>query len=498
MFVDGRTLNSEELQADICIVGGGAAGIAIANALIGSGLNVVVLESGNFAPENATLALSGGRVSGLPYSLEASRLRFFGGSSNHWEGMCAPLGENDFSERAWIKHSGWPIKRADLDEYYVKAAKFLNLSGDGSHDFSASSDIIENPDTLSFACWRFAKNLSLGETYRDALGDAKNIRVIINSNLADIELNADLNGVTKVHAATLAGNNFSVAAKKYVLACGGIENARILLACNKQVEKGIGNANDLVGRFFMEHPHNNIGTFFNFVPPERMNIFRLHFKKNRGLKSVNDKIIIGGNSEVMNITISPHAMEKYKVGGGSLVISTIDDVKNLEAPVEHLRRVFAAQNAPQAIGLYARTEQTPNPESRVALSTDARDALGMPLLDLRWQMQRQDWQTINTLAKLFAEAASAAGLGVVKIPGWVSEFTGWPKNLGWGGHHMGTTRMGENAATSVVDSDCRMHGISNMYIAGSSVFPTSGWANPTYTIIALTLRLAEKLKIPDA
>ena len=204
-------------------------------------------------------------------------------------------------------------------------------------------------------------------------------------------------------------------------------------------------------------------------------------------------IIADKTSQVANIALSENAMESHQVAGGSLVISTIGNPKKNDDMLRYLQTLYGAQEV-QELGLYARTEQVPNPDSRVSLSTDKRDALGMPLASLHWALTEQDWKTIHTLGVSFANAASANENGIVKLAKWVREFDNWPRSLWYGSHHMGTTRMHQDIRQGVVDGDCKLHGLSNLYIAGSSVFTTSGWANPTYTLVALAFRLAAKLQ----
>ncbi|MDX2112183.1 MAG: FAD-dependent oxidoreductase [Alphaproteobacteria bacterium] len=483
MFIDGRSLDQENLTADICVIGAGAAGIAIAMRHIDSDKNIIIIESGGFEPDKATLDLNKGKAIGLSYSTESTRLRWFGGTTNHWEGMCAPLSDIDFEKRDWIPYSGWPIKRSDLDEGYKWAAKFLNLSGTGTDDFSVPQDIIPNPGTLSFGCWRFAQHLSLGEVYRKPLEESKNIKILLHSNVVDIRLVDELNSVSEVKVATLSGARFSVRAKKYILACGGIENARLLLASNSQMQYGIGNSYDQVGRYFMEHPHNQVGQLFSYGD-DLGKLFRLDFKRSRGLRPVNTDIIADKNAAVLNISLSPQTMKEYQVAGGSLVISAHNEIKEQSATLNYLQHASGV-SVKHVFGLYARTEQVPNPDSRVILNHNERDALGIPRVQLDWRLTEQDWKTIHVLAIKFAEAISASGAGFVRLSGWLERFSGWPRNAWYGSHHMGTTRMSDDPKTGVVDKDQKVFGLNNLHIAGSSVFPTSGWPNPSYTLISM-------------
>ncbi|MCE2927805.1 MAG: FAD-dependent oxidoreductase [Rickettsiales bacterium] len=472
------------MSADVCVVGGGAAGIAIAMRLNKTDTNVIMIESGGFEPDKATLDLNKGSSVGLPYSTETTRLRWFGGTTNHWEGMCAPLTDIDFEKRDWIPHSGWPIKRSDLDEGYKWAAKFLNLSGTGTDDFSVPQDIIPNPGTLSFGCWRFAHNLSLGEVYRKTLEESQNVRILLHSNVIDIRLVDELNSVSELKVATLSGARFSVRAKKYILACGGIENARLLLASNSQMQYGIGNGYDQVGRYFMEHPHNDVGTFYS-NHTQLNKLFMLDFKRVRGLRAVNTDIVSNGKHAVLNIVSSIKTMESFGVGSGSLVINASSQFTGHIAQTKQLTQIHKIFPY-KTYTLFTRTEQVPNPYSRVLLSNLTRDELGVPRISVDWRITEQDWRTIQVLVKKFSETVSSSGQGLVKIADWLSDSYRWPKHTWFGCHHIGTTRMSENPQNGVVDKKFRVYGTNNLFIIGSSVFPTAGSANPTLTVIAIS------------
>jgi choline dehydrogenase-like flavoprotein len=249
------------------------------------------------------------------------------------------------------------------------------------------------------------------------------------------------------------------------------------------MQYGIGNGYDQVGRYFMEHPHNDVGQLFSFGD-DLGKLFRLDFKKSRGLRPVNTDIIADKNDAVLNITLSPEAMKDYQVAGGSLVISAHSEIKDQKVTLNYLQHASGIP-VKHVFGLYARTEQVPNPDSRVTLSHDLRDAFDVPRVRVDWRLTEQDWRTIHVLVTKFAEAVSASGAGLVRLSGWLERFSGWPRNVWHGSHHMGTTRMSNNLKTGVVDINKKLFELDNLFISGSSVFPTSGWANPSYTIAGL-------------
>src|SRR5687767_11497161 len=246
----------EVLRADICIVGAGPAGISIARELAGTKHSVVLLESGTFEFDQATQDLYDGSVSGLPYKLDQSRLRFFGGTTNHWAGECRPLEHFDFERRDWVPESGWPFDRSELEDYFPRVHKMFGL---GPYQYDTAywtrrrpefKPLIES-ELLTTAIFQGGPGHGFGTLFRDDMVKPKNIRLVLEANVVNIRL--DGKRAAGVDVRTLAGNTFTVDAPVIVLAVGGIDNARLLLASRTQRPAGLGNDRDLVGRYFMEH-----------------------------------------------------------------------------------------------------------------------------------------------------------------------------------------------------------------------------------------------------
>ena len=474
MHVDARTLDrGAALEADLCIIGAGPAGITIAKELRNSGLTVLLLESGGFELDTKTQALYEGQNVGLPYAipLNAARLRFFGGTSGHWAGWCAPLEPIDFEQRGWIAHSGWPIALRDLDHWYGRAQEICQL---GPRDYHA--DYWERqsglrrlplaPGRIDTKIIQFSPPTRFGTVYRDEIVQASNVRLCTFANVTDIRTNERASHVNGVEVTTLDGKNISVKASHYVLACGGLENARVLLLSNKQARTGLGNQNDLVGRFFTEHPH---------VLTSRILL------SNEQSTALYRWIPVGEanhRSFIALLGIPADLQKAHRIANYSSIILSA-------------AQLGATGNFLQ---LHTRLEQTPNRESRVTLATDERDALGQPRLRLDWRMTEVDKRSIRVAETLIANELGSTGTGRLQIPDWLmAEDNTWPSDMSVGPHHMCTTRMSGSAKSGVVDPDCRVHGIDNLYVAGSSVFATAGTANPTLTIVALAARLASHL-----
>ncbi len=516
MFVDLHELDDGALiDSDLCIIGAGAAGITIALEFLDAGLNVSLVESGGLEFEEETQALYMAESIGLPYGpLDVNRLRYFGGTTNHWGGMSGPFQKIDLEKRDWVEHSGWPISREELDPFYLRAHEICQL-GPYKYDPSEWEDGKRKflkllPEKLEHKAWRFSPPTRFGKVYRSRLQNSKKIKILLHANATEIVTDRAASNVTGIRLATLDGRKATVRSRLYVLACGGIENARVLLISNNVEADGVGNRHDMVGRFFMEHPHMESGTIL--------------LTKLGDWYTAYESFKWKGLSTWVGLGPSAKAQRKHKIlnssatldlirpdgqaAGGPRVVLGPDE---LEAHIANVIRdpdenwqdnaPRSSENVPRsevALRVYARTEQAPNPDSRVKL-TGERDALGLNRVALDWRMTELDKRTVKVCTKLIGEEIARLGLGRLRLNEWLlgdsdtPPWRGWPWLAG-GQHHMGTTRMGQDPKTSVVDSTCRVHGISNLYIAGSSVFPTSSYVNPTLNLVMLAARLADHLK----
>ena len=264
MLVDARTVPGDKtFEADLCIVGAGAAGITIAREFADQGFSVILLESGGFEFEQETQALYRGETTGpfMPGGgtyLSRVRSRYFGGSTNCWEGQCRPLDEIDFEERSWVPHSGWPFPKSHLAPFYERAASVCQITPFGYDVRNALSPsrpalTVGNDDTIETKLFHLSPPTHFGEVYRKELVEAQNIQVFLYANAIDIVANANASAVDLLEVQCLTGNRLWVRAAFYVLATGAIENARLLLFSNKLQKAGLGNQNGLVGRYFLEH-----------------------------------------------------------------------------------------------------------------------------------------------------------------------------------------------------------------------------------------------------
>lgn len=526
MLRDGRTVPSgESLETDLCIIGAGAAGITIAREFAGSEARVLLLESGGEELEAQTQNLYEGENVGLPYfPLDVCRLRYFGGATNHWTGYSRPFGELDFARRSWVPDSGWPFPAETLDAPYARAHELLELGpfGFGAEPWatiSGNPPIALGPDVFGSELFQLSPPTRFASSYGPALRDADNLTTLLYSNVTEIVLDPSGQRVDSLSVATLAGNRFAVKARAVVLATGGIENPRLLLASrSERSPKGVGNTHDLVGRYFMEHPHVSIATFLPSDPALDGRFYDLRATENGrywGTLTLRDSILARDRLCGVSIGLVSEALrsEEFVAATNSPGRASLDELlsawKTGEFPDEfgtHVWRVIsnlddvttslsASAAEPLAEGamflVWLRCEQAPNSNSRVTLG-DRLDPLGTPRVRLDWQLTELDYRTLEAAHQLLAAELGRAGLGRLYLPGG-EEPRDWDELITGGNHHIGTTRMHADPTRGVVDAECRVHGVDNLWIAGSSVFPTSGYANPTLTLVALALRLADAL-----
>jgi len=496
-FLDARTLPSNTvLEPDIAIIGGGPAGISLALALANTKLNILLLESGGENFDSDVQKMYSGAETGLRYTpLDAGRLRFMGGSSNHWGGYCRPLDEADFAVRSWVPHSGWQITRKALELYFPKAQALCEA---GPWVYDQGDAVQEGPllplgkGGLYTSWFQFSKTRGgvlptyFGHRYEQDLKAANNITPYVHANVTAIRLKANGRQVDHLDMATLDSNGgtvnrFTVKPRMVVLATGAMENARLLLASNDVTTAGIGNQNDLVGRFFADHPiPRDVATLVAFGGP---------------LAACYGSSVTLANGAVMRAVFSPTAdFLKAKNIAGSL--TTVENPVDLDetgtaAVITAAIALGVDASGARAYSLGCGMEPAPDPDRRLVL-TGEKDALGLPRLKLNMRLADSDFTLYRQTLVELGRQLLASKAGMLRLN--YSHRDQWLKAMDWGNHHLGTTRMSDDPKQGVVNADGMVHGVNNLYVAGSSVFPTYGSSNPTLNLIALTLRLGDHLK----
>lgn len=538
---DGQTL-----AADVCIIGAGAAGISMALALADSGLDVLLLESGGLQVEEDSQALYAGSVTDpLMHSPpDRYRQRRFGGSTTIWGGRCMPFDAIDFEARDYIADSGWPIGMDALLPFYPQANRLCEA---GEFSYRADDAFtrplapmisgFDSPHFTADTLERFSCPTNFGERYAHKLKASQRVRVLLHANVTELHLNPSGQSVESVSVRNLAGRSLRVEARWFTLASGGLEVARLLLASRSVQANGVGNEHDVVGRYYMCHIAGTVGTLH--FDPARSSVFHgydvaddgTYCRRRLALTAQTQRRLGIGNfvarlhhpritdpahrTGILSLLYLARAFIPYEYGKrlhGEEAASfstwmqharnvVLDPWGTAAFLLHWLRdRTLAERKFPSIIvhprrprySLDFHAEQEPNAQSRVTLAPDV-DALGVPRLHIDWRYTRGDVSTVQRSLALLAEDIRASGVGRFDYDPETVEYE-MTRYGAYGGHHIGTARMGSDPRTSVVDADCRVHGVDNLYIASSAVFPTSSQANPTLTVVALALRLAAHLQ----
>ena len=536
VIIDARKIPTDaRISTDLCIVGAGAAGISIALQFIGSPVKLTLLEGGGMKPDPATQSLYAGEVVGIPsHRPDISRSRFLGGSTNCWGGWCRPLDELDMENRPWIPNSGWPIDRRELHPYYGKTHELLKLGafeyGERYWAAELAKDSVGFLPLSSKRLHNIICQLSpparFGELYGSALKAASNVSLYLHANVTKLETDCTGNSVEAIKVASLDGARFIIVPKFVVLCAGGIENARLLLVSNSVRQAGIGNEHDVVGRYFMDHPSTRMTKvrlanqnrhrvlYDNSLALRRMSTRPLNIAAHLAPSESAQREALLPNSRTYLVAQYFQSMSKsysalkqirQTLGNrrkfGVPLSEVIKEVKNglpfllRQAPQLALAVLDNRYNpafVPRTFRIETIIEPVPNAESRITLSSTL-DRLGTPIVKIDWRLTDLDREHFSKVHHLVTSELEREGLIAILDEERHIE-TEWPASVEGCWHHMGTTRMHANPRQGVVDSNCRVHGMSNLFMAGSSVFPTVGSDTPTITIVALALRLAKHLE----
>lgn len=531
MFIDTRQLQEGTvIRSSVCVIGGGVAGITLARELARMGYESCLLESGGFGPDKGTRDLYRGENVGLPYEFaDGNRLRYLGGNSNGWGGWSGQWDPWDFEKRAWVPNSGWPFGREELEKFSERTHEILQLGPpnfDPQYWVQAAGKrkvqrIPLTTGNVREVVAQFSPPTRFGKVYRNDLERANSVRVLLHANATNLEVESGGSAVSSVEVKTLTGRTIHVEAQIFVLATGGIENARLLLASNSVYPAGIGNGNDLVGRFFMDNPRHASATvrftdkkwsnnhlYDITLHGRKRSIVTAHGTRFAGQFALEEPVLreeglLNGRVWFTSIPIGEGSAAKRALlrrkqallRKGRPEWSFRSDIATILAHPKDslgygLSRVVKAQQLMTGVQMEMVLEQAPDPSSRVTLSS-MKDVLGMNRVKVDWRLGDLEMRTFNRTFELVAAELSHSGAAEVVLDQPLQE---WPPDLEGTWHHMGTTRMHDSPKHGVVDQNCRVHGMANLFIAGSSVFPTAGPNYPTREIVALTVRLAEHLR----
>jgi len=550
MFFDAREIPPQtQLNCDVVVVGAGAGGIAVAHEFLNSSLDVVLLESGGFHFEADTQDLYKGEVLDPAHHgpLDKYRQRCFGGTTTVWGGRCAPFEAIDFERRPHVPHSGWPVSRGDLDPYYERAHVYCDV---GRYTYAVAEALpradapllpgFKSDDVLQDKIWRFSLPTNFAKLSPAAFKESSRVRVYLHANCLQVLMNKEGNQVAGLRVASLRRNEFTVRAKYYVLAAGGLEVTRLLLASRDVCPAGIGNDHDLLGRFYCSHITGELGaaTFTPKGGPIIWDYERSHEgvycrralsireETQRRAQLQNFRCILShppiADPAHRNGILSAAYLVKrffihkippeyskdmaghmtpYRRAGAHLKNVLLDapnlfgfSFKWLEKRILPLRKLPSVSlfNKSNIYSLHFDAEQSPNPASRVQLNEE-KDALGVNRLRVDWRCSDRDIESVVKCFQLLRRDFRNSGVATVDTEeGDIAELI--RKQAGVGSHHFGTTRMAGDPTRGVVDANCCVHGTNNLFIATSSAFPTSSFANPTLSIVAFAIRVADHLK----
>lgn len=549
MICAGDSLSDGGTTAvQVAIVGAGAIGVALAVCLEGRVGRIALIEAGDmqFKPAQDLKFFRAAQVADTRHApTELNRRRMLGGTTSVWGGRCIPLDPEDFAPACG--RPGWPIAFAEFDAHVPHALEFLDA---GNPEFSATAALPVHPLLLNGSIGdlaldrieRYSKPTNVWRKWRETLARSRDVTVVHGAACTNVVTNTDGTSVVALELKTNSNRSHKILAPAIVLACGGLETPRLLLASRGYRSCGLGNEHDLVGRFYMTHlvsSAKNVGAL-RFASPETARAFDFNMtsdgvygrrmillspaaRQRDGIPNIvfrpsrppmddasHRDPVLSAMFLVRNLVIPPEYARSLAANVGGVVPSMAwrDHAANIAAGLPGLcrfsidwlrRRILATRKLP-SVFLYRRdgnyplefnAEHMPNADSRVLLARET-DPFGVPRLVVQWQFRDIELDSICRAYRTLAAGVAKSGLGEVQLdpdlPSAVQRAL-----VPQGGHHIGTVRMGADAHTGVVDRNGEVWGTHGLFVAGTAIFPTSGFANPTLTAVALAFRLAEHL-----
>jgi choline dehydrogenase-like flavoprotein len=543
VLTDGRSVPADTVfVSDLCIIGAGPAGLAITQELIGSGLKILLIERGDVTYPPAAELVSVPDVRSPHFLFRPGTLRHqFGGMTSTWKKVLLdgargarylPMDPIDFERRYWVPYSGWPVTFDEMAPYYDRAGKLCGIEPfdfNGPLPENGRAPLSSPSGELVTRLEQFAPAAVFTSQPLAELTHSDQVHVVTNASAVEVtSAEGSEQGLATTFVRTPSSGSFSIRSRVVVLAGGAIENARLLLNSTRECTAGLGNQFDNVGRFFMEHPRIRIG-YGSSPRPGAMDIYEPHTLGGQlvqGRLKLSEAVLrreglLNGTAFLVSDPYLSTA-QIYAWRSARKAMKSIKNRRNLRNVPRQL--AMASRQAPSLAWLYLhrhlnlsedadlgpnvgtgpvaksfelvyQPEQAPNRVNRVTLS-EARDSLGYPIAHLYWRWSEIDLLSIRRAKQIFASELRVSGLAesVDEQEGTypLGEFVMIPPTSAH--HHLGTTRMHDQPRQGVVDRVCRLHGSTSVYVAGASVFTTGGSANPTMTVVALAIRLADELR----
>lgn len=507
------------VKTAVCIVGGGAAGVTIAKTLVDRGIDVCLLEAGGRKTEQMQQALLDGESIGAPIRLDEGRFRRLGGATGSWTGRCAELDPIDFERRDWVPGSGWPIGLDDLKPYYRAAEAMCGFEEPWRKhvpEFERLAGLDMADDAIEPFLWRFAPNgrnryQDWGIRYLAELRWSRRAKLILHASLTRIEDSADDNRIHAIVADSPGGASVRVEAQHFILCCGGIENARLLLNAAIVGKGPLRAVGQTTGHYFMQHPRVKVAEVA--LQPAGIGLQTLlnRFVVRSGTE-YETGFVLRDSQQRSEGLLNASAVIRYAPRPGSLR----DALRQLRegTPLRNIRLLPPPQGiqpgdvcrdlwrhargmqpilADPIATIIVDVEQAPDPASRIALA-ESKDRFGLNKVRVDWRIADLERRTVAHFTGRIREMFARRGWGsLVPIAGLDKSGGLTPEHLMESYHHIGATRMSATPATGTADADCRIHQLANLHVCGASVMPTGGHANPTFTIVALALRLADRI-----
>jgi choline dehydrogenase-like flavoprotein len=496
------------LRASVCVVGSGFAGAIVAGELAAAGVDVLVVEAGSSDPDHRLdtmldrVDVSGGT------ELHFGFARQLGGASNLWAGRLARLEPIDLEPRDWVPHSGWPLAWDDLAPYYARAGEILGVPGVAHEEHPLPEFLSGARVDLKWFEWA-GRPFHAGQYLAGVASHTDRLRVLTRAPVVQLIERENARSVEAALVALPDGKSVRVQAEHFVIAAGGIQTPRLLLNSTRVRSAGIGNDHGVVGRYLSTHPKANMATLVLKRPVSTRHPLFTDRPAAGGV--VRHGVGFGAASQreyrLLNHYVQVLPFLEYRANrlfeafrGSNAFNSPLIDRSVLisgllpgagKIAFEMMGRLGGVQRRARKFVLRAFLDQYPNPENRVTLS-ERKDENGMALANLRWAFSSEDRASVLDFFERLEREVQSRGVARLDY-GKLQATEDWPL-IGIHSHFMGTTRMGSDPTASVTTPDCRIHGSENVFVAGPSLFPTYGYANPVYTISALSLRLADHLK----
>jgi choline dehydrogenase-like flavoprotein len=518
VITDFRTARSIDLPRDATVVvGAGAAGLAVSLGLADRGHEVVLLESGGDVRDRGSIGDSAGLNEGVSEEqyvsgLRDGRARVLGGATQLWHGQCMRLFDIDLQERPWVAGSGWPIDHAELDGAYTEAERWFEVSGRGYGEerwteFTALPPLQWDPDRLLHAFTEYTPQPYLGTKHRSRLEQDRNVHVVLHATVARVRVHGGR--TTGVDVLDGTGRTATISARTVIVAGGSIENARILqLSDENGVGLGLGREN--TGRYLQDHP---IIKTAEVVVPDRSALQDRYGLFWRNGRRAFPKIRLAPGAQARHALLDAAAVFDFEhdrpsvaaaermlsaFRGGPRPLHPLHDAALAVGATPDVLRALYRRNVrglhsyggrPSRIALEIWVEQAPTKDRYVTLA-DTRDPLGLRQASVRWTCDAEELETSRQMTRWIGADLERLGIARLRELPAMQDDDAWRETVRDGFHPAGTTRMADSPRDGVVDRDLQVHGVPGLYVVGGSVFPTSGYANPTLTIVALALRLA--------